>query len=252
MVSDSEYMTKREQNYMFAYNVVPSLIYQGEFAQLLVTGTYAFKNPWQTLFSLLPREQRVSENDVYEDNLIEEKYQLADGVYGLLLRLPPAERYLEVQFIAIVFQPKLRCFAVGRSGLEADSKDWSVREITPEGHGKCGHLRNVNAQSFLEEVNRILGLATKIRLVDSAEFAAQQAHVETFAEEPHKLFEVLMVAATYGYISHLNGSTAGLLPAQVAKFLNSSSDEVRRGIRGYIFYVLDIEDPENEPNAANA
>lgn len=243
MVIDSEYMIKREQNYMFAYKVVPSIIYHGDSARSLVTGKTNFQGAWHTLAAILPHEQRVSEEDCSEEDLMEEKYQLSDGVYCLLLSLPPAERYLEVQFIAIVFQPKLSCFVVGKSGLDAESKHWSIREVSAEGHAKCGHLTNLNVEGFLEEVNRILGLPPKIRRVDAAEFAAQEASVETFVVNKHKFFQVLMIAATYNFISQYKGSSAGYSESVVAEFLNSSSDEVKHAISGLIFFVLDIDQP---------
>lgn len=242
-----EYLNTRQQNYLFAYNIVPAFLFRSDFARIfsLPNGFGYTEKYWKRLAQLLPAEQVVS-----DDPLATATYQLADGIYCLLVTMPTADRYLELQYLAIVFQPQVRYFVVGRSGLPGMGESWTIREVKPKGHGRCGMLSSADSQQFLEQIVRVLEVTPQIRLVNSEELQKYAGLIETFPAEFQMTSpdEVLALAATYKLISLQTGDTSGILATTVCEFFQQGGEEVHQAVTdilaGNPINVAQIQSPD--------
>jgi hypothetical protein len=236
MTTDEQYMNKREQNYMFAYNVVPAFLFRSDFAQITAyahpKGFVYFQQFWERLASILPDEHVVS-----NDQLATETYQLSAGTYCMVVTMPPAERYLEVQLLGIVFQPKVRYFVAGRSDMPGmDYQAWTVREVTPNGHGRCGMLREPNAEEFLEQIARAMEMESDIRIANGEEMRGNAERIEIFPAEFQMTppDAILVTAATYKVISQQIGDTSGMPPPVVMQIFQKGGEPMRRVVEAIL------------------
>jgi hypothetical protein len=228
---DAQYMDKREQNYMFAYNVVPAFLFRSDFAQITAfdhpNGFLYFQKCWERLALLFPAEHVVS-----GEILTTDAYQLSDGIYCLCVTMPPADRYLEVQFLGIVYHPKVRYFVAGRSDMgPGDSKSWTVREVTPNVNARSGGFRGeADSQKFLMQIAAAIGVEPKIRLSDGDEMKKNAERIETFPQEFQMTSPVVVevIAATYKVISIKNGDTSGIPPAAVMEIYQNGGEPMQR------------------------
>ena len=95
MDTEANYMNKREQSYMFAYAIVPAFLFRSDLARFTAFthphGFLYFQQYWEYLARVLPAEHVVSDAE-----LATETYQLSEGIYCMVVAMPPTERYLEV------------------------------------------------------------------------------------------------------------------------------------------------------------
>ncbi|MFO1064609.1 MAG: hypothetical protein U0892_12165 [Pirellulales bacterium] len=226
-------MHKREQNYMFAYNLVPAFLFRSDFAKLAALahphGFLFFQKYWERLAEILPKEHVVS-----SDPLVTETYRLSEGIYCLIVTMPPTERYLEVQYLGIVFQPKVRYFVAGRNDLPGmgSRQTWTLREVTPEGHGICGMLREATPEQFLNQVARAMQIEPDIRIASGEEVRESAESIETFPAAFQMVSPdvVLGIAATYRIISLKEGDTTGIPSAAIQQFYEQGGEPLQRAI----------------------
>ncbi len=208
----------RQQNYMFAYNIVPAFLFRSDFAKTIAEvhphGFLYFQKYWEQLSRIFPPEHVVS-----AETLKAEAYQLAEGVFCLIVHMPPSDRQLEVQFLAIVLQPKLRYFVAGQGFAPDVHTRLTIREVTVNGHGRCG-TTPPSAESFTEELAEIIGLSPNIRLAEELAMRDSSESIETFPAEfqmtPPE--HVLILAATYRVMSQIWGDTSGIPAHSVEQF----------------------------------
>jgi hypothetical protein len=232
MTIDSQFMNVRQQNYMFAYNILPAFMFRSDFARLTAfahpKGFLYFQRYWEHLAKVFPPEHVVSAGE-----LKTEAYQLADDIYCLVVTMPPAERFLEVQYVGLVFQPKVRYFVAGRNGTWEDgSRLFTLREVTPSGHGACGSLREPDPEQFLASIAGVLNVVPNIRPVDVDEMRVNAEHIETFPAvfqmtPPEAVF---VVAAAYRVISLKMGDSSGIPPGAVMRIYEESGEPMRRAV----------------------
>lgn len=233
MTANEQYMNKREQSYMFAYNIVPAFLFRSDFAKLIALahpqGFSYFQKYWEHLAKLFPSEHVVS-----NEQLATQAYQLAEGIYCLVVTMPPAERYLEVEYLGIVFQPKVRYLVAGRSDLPGTGlRKWTIREVTPSRHGPSGMLWKPDSASFAEEIARTLDLTPAVRIANDEEMKKHAESIETFPAEFQTTSPdaILPIAAAYKAISLKMGDTSGMSPAQVIQICTESGDALRKTIK---------------------
>ncbi|MDX1930524.1 MAG: hypothetical protein SFV81_28630 [Pirellulaceae bacterium] len=90
-------------------------------------------------------------------------------------------------------------------------QSWTVREVTPKGHGRCGMLRRTKPDEFLNEAACGMDLEPDIRIAGGDEMKENAERIETFAEFQMTPPDVVLVtAATYKVNSHTMGDTSGL------------------------------------------
>lgn len=216
-MNDPNYHTIRQHNYLFVYNLVPSLLFRTGIAQLTAGGhphcfDY-FERHYKHLGRIFPEPQAVK-----DCNLKWEMYQLQPGVHCLIVRFPPATRYLEVEFLAIVFQPKVRYFPVGLSSQEGQSPSFTVREVDRSGQNfRRGILFQRDDEALLGEVCRILEIEPDLRIVSTEEVVEAAKSIEVFDGKPEMLepTEIYILAATY-LLLHIKGEDTRRIPPAVA------------------------------------
>ncbi len=246
----------RQQNYLFTYNIVPAFLFRSDFAWQIAgfypNGFLYFQKQWTSMARLFPPEHVVS-----DEPLKTEAYQLSDGVYCLLVYMPPSERILEVQFMAIVLQPKVRYFVAGQGVIPGDSNRLTVREVTVHGHERCGSTLT-DGNSFLLNVVRILNVQPSIRLAEEEEMLACSEQIERFepkfqATSPNASYGV---AATYKVMSRLVGDTSGFPVAAVQQFYAMGGEQVHRAVASILAqddagFELAIKDIERNQEASS-
>lgn len=233
---NDRYMCLRQQSYMFAYDILPAFLFRSYFARNTCANPMRFllfQKHWERLARILPEEHVVS-SDLLKTN----SYRLSEGVYCMVVTMPPAERYLEPQYIGIVFHPKVRYFVAGRSDLPGNHwpQSWTLREVTPDGHGRCGMLEEKTETEFLNAMARTLKIDADIRLAEIDDLRAHAARVETFSSECQMtpLEAVMVVAATYKVLSDVSGDTTRILPAEVMRFFQKGGEGVHRVVESIL------------------
>lgn len=237
MNTEEQYMNKREQNYMFAYNLVPAFLFRSDFARITACahpqGFFYFQAYWERLARIFPEEHVVSNGQ-----LATETYQMSEGIYCMVVTMPPAERYLEVQYLGIVFHPKVRYFVAGRSDMPniSSHQSWTVREVTPNGHGRCGMLSQADVEEFLNEIARAMDLKPDIRIAGGEEMRENSERIETFPAEFQMTSPeaVLVIAATYKVISIQKGDSSGIPPGVVMQIFEQGGEPIKRVVEAIL------------------
>lgn len=152
--------------------------------------------------------------------------------------MPPAERYLEVEYLGIVFQPKVRYFVAGRSDSgDTDFKRWTLREVKPDGHGRCGGFsQTADPKRFLESITNAMDLDPDIRLASTEEMQKNAEHIETFPAEFQMASpeSILVTAATYKAISLQTGDSSGIPPAAIMQILEKGGQPMQQVVQAIL------------------
>ena len=126
----------------------------------------------------------------------------------------------------------------GRSdspGVSFDQR-WTVREVTPNGHGRCGMLHEAKSEVFLNEIARAMDLTPDIRIAGGEEMRESADRIEIFPAEyqmtPPEI--VLVIAATYKVISLHKGDTAGLPPSAVMQIYEEGGEPIKRAVEAIL------------------
>ena len=113
---------------------------------------------------------------------------------------------------------------------------FTVREVTPSGHGRCGMLRETNTEDFLKQIARAMELDPNIRIADGEEMRGNAERIETFPAEfqmtPPEA--ILVTAATYKVISLKMGDTSGIPPAAVMQIYEQAGEPMQRVVEAIL------------------
>jgi hypothetical protein len=222
----SNFIDRRQHGYQFAYKLVPSLLFQGDFARNLVElypESWSQLQKWfERLSRLFPQEQ-VNGSHLSAPML----FRLSNNEFAATIELPNADRYLEVRFLGFVFQPTVRLFAQGRSNLEGESDRWTIREIHADGsHGPAGITRQSSQEDFVNVLFDFIGCSGKVVEATQEEFTASSNTVPVHqkAGNTDSIENLITIAAMYRAVSLLVGDTSDLVPAAVVAVCQERSD----------------------------
>lgn len=213
----SNFIDRRQHGYQFVYKLVPSLLYQGDFARNLVAHhpeDWSQLQEWfERLSRLFPQEQ-VNGSHLSAPML----FRLPNNAFAATIELPNADRYLEVKFLGIVFHPTVRLFAQGRSNLEGESDRWTIREIQADGsHGRAGITHQSSHEDFVNVLSDFIGCSGKVVEATQVEFMASSSTVPVHQEAGNtdSIENLITIAAMYRAVSLVIGDTSDLVPDAV-------------------------------------
>ena len=157
----------RQQNYQFAYHLVPQFLFRSDFASTIPMahprGFEYWEKMWAKMAVAYPAEHLVQ-----ADGISSQAYHISKNTYALLVALPAADYSMEVSHLIIVFRPDIEYFVLG-NGVDSNSPS-TLRRVDTSTNARCGGVFKLSDSEILEAVCSSLGLEPDIRLADDDEF----------------------------------------------------------------------------------
>jgi hypothetical protein len=159
-------------HYQFAYSVLPSKLFQGRAASVLLLQYWRslekyFRNLWETM-----AEQVNPESSRHAQLLSVTAHRIGGKHIVILVEMPPATRVVEAHFVAIVFRPELRYFTLGNSPalIRDDTSKTTFREVTSDGANcNLGTGPEPTARPFLLHICRFLDVDPTVEEIEEHE-----------------------------------------------------------------------------------
>ena len=216
---DLQARPSRQQNYQFAYHLVPQYLFRGDLASTIPMahphGFDYWEKNWERMSIVFPDEHVVQ-----GDGITTQAYFMGGDAFALLVRLPSSDNSLEASHLIIVFRSEIAYFVLG-NGIDASGVS-TLRRIDTNANARCGHVRELTDESILAEVCSALGIQPEVRPADDDEFRAIAESVTAFPPSAEGLpfNDVWEVGVMYRVLSATVGDTTNLSPAEAGELVS--------------------------------